>query len=159
MPGTMGSTSLMSRSVTAPPPRDALGGTGVFTPPVPWVLRSQPCCGCLAWGFLKSSLWWSHSQGLVHNIIYKGTEAQIQQCVGPDGTVPLVQRDLGIGGLASPVPCVTMAAASDLLCPHRCAVWFSSPRMLPSSFWPPMSSLLWMPAPTWDWTQGHHPSR
>ncbi|NWS47635.1 FUK kinase, partial [Probosciger aterrimus] len=29
-------------------------------------------------------------QGLVHNIIYKGTEAQIQQCAGPDGTVPLV---------------------------------------------------------------------
>ncbi|NXA17357.1 FUK kinase, partial [Ibidorhyncha struthersii] len=29
-------------------------------------------------------------QGLVRNIIYKGTEAQIQQCAGPDGTVPLV---------------------------------------------------------------------
>ncbi|XP_051485160.1 L-fucose kinase isoform X2 [Apus apus] len=29
-------------------------------------------------------------QGLVHNIIYKGTEAQIQECAGPDGTVPLV---------------------------------------------------------------------
>ncbi|KAM4637923.1 L-fucose kinase isoform 6-T12 [Amazona ochrocephala] len=65
-------------------------GTGVLTPPVPWVLRSQPCCGCLTCGSLKSSLWWSHSQGLVHNIIYKGTEAQIQQCAGPDGTVPLV---------------------------------------------------------------------
>ncbi|KFO82822.1 L-fucose kinase, partial [Cuculus canorus] len=29
-------------------------------------------------------------QGLVRNIIYKGTEAQIQKCAGPDGTVPLV---------------------------------------------------------------------
>ncbi|XP_072728311.1 L-fucose kinase isoform X3 [Ciconia boyciana] len=29
-------------------------------------------------------------QGLVHDIIYKGTEAQIQQCAGPNGTVPLV---------------------------------------------------------------------
>uniref|UniRef100_A0A669R9C9 L-fucose kinase n=1 Tax=Phasianus colchicus TaxID=9054 RepID=A0A669R9C9_PHACC len=29
-------------------------------------------------------------QGLVRDIIYKGTEAQIQQCAGPDGTVPLV---------------------------------------------------------------------
>ncbi|NXP04191.1 FUK kinase, partial [Thinocorus orbignyianus] len=29
-------------------------------------------------------------QGLVQDIIYKGTEAQIQQCAGPDGTVPLV---------------------------------------------------------------------
>ncbi|XP_064016607.1 L-fucose kinase isoform X2 [Pogoniulus pusillus] len=29
-------------------------------------------------------------QGLVHDIIYKGTEAQIRQCAGPDGTVPLV---------------------------------------------------------------------
>ncbi|NXL46302.1 FUK kinase, partial [Podilymbus podiceps] len=29
-------------------------------------------------------------QGLVHDIIYKGTKAQIQQCAGPDGTVPLV---------------------------------------------------------------------
>ncbi|XP_065497151.1 L-fucose kinase isoform X3 [Caloenas nicobarica] len=29
-------------------------------------------------------------EGLVRNIIYKGTEAQIQQCAGPDGTVPLV---------------------------------------------------------------------
>ncbi|CAM9452828.1 unnamed protein product [Bubo scandiacus] len=29
-------------------------------------------------------------QGLVCDIIYKGTEAQIQQCAGPDGTVPLV---------------------------------------------------------------------
>lgn len=45
------------------------------------------------------------------NIIYKGTEAQIQQCAGPDGTVPLVQHDLSIGGPASPVPCVTTAAA------------------------------------------------
>ncbi|NXO23926.1 FUK kinase, partial [Cisticola juncidis] len=32
----------------------------------------------------------TNEQGLVHDIIYKGTEAQIQQCVGPDGTVPLV---------------------------------------------------------------------
>ncbi|NXK82762.1 FUK kinase, partial [Amazona guildingii] len=32
----------------------------------------------------------TNEQGLVHNIIYKGTEAQIQQCAGPDGTVPLV---------------------------------------------------------------------
>uniref|UniRef100_A0A8B9SCV9 Fucose kinase n=1 Tax=Apteryx owenii TaxID=8824 RepID=A0A8B9SCV9_APTOW len=29
-------------------------------------------------------------QGMVSNIIYRGTEAQIQQCAGPDGTVPLV---------------------------------------------------------------------
>ncbi|NXS93723.1 FUK kinase, partial [Jacana jacana] len=29
-------------------------------------------------------------QGLVQDIIYKGTEAQIQQCAGTDGTVPLV---------------------------------------------------------------------
>ncbi|NXI71651.1 FUK kinase, partial [Anseranas semipalmata] len=29
-------------------------------------------------------------QGLVRDIIYRGTEAQIQQCAGPDGTVPLV---------------------------------------------------------------------
>ncbi|XP_037265116.1 L-fucose kinase isoform X1 [Falco rusticolus] len=29
-------------------------------------------------------------QGLVHDIIYRGTEAQIQQCAGPDSTVPLV---------------------------------------------------------------------
>ncbi|NXS61648.1 FUK kinase, partial [Brachypteracias leptosomus] len=29
-------------------------------------------------------------QGLVRDIIYKGTEAQIQQCAGPNGTVPLV---------------------------------------------------------------------
>ncbi|KFP19644.1 L-fucose kinase, partial [Egretta garzetta] len=29
-------------------------------------------------------------QGLVRDIIYKGTAAQIQQCAGPDGTVPLV---------------------------------------------------------------------
>ncbi|XP_032557408.1 L-fucose kinase [Chiroxiphia lanceolata] len=29
-------------------------------------------------------------QGLVQDIIYKGTEARIQQCAGPDGTVPLV---------------------------------------------------------------------
>lgn len=29
-------------------------------------------------------------QGLVRDIIYKGTETQIQQCAGPDGTVPLV---------------------------------------------------------------------
>ncbi|XP_009323638.1 PREDICTED: L-fucose kinase [Pygoscelis adeliae] len=29
-------------------------------------------------------------QGLVRDIIYKGTEAQIRQCAGPDGTVPLV---------------------------------------------------------------------
>ncbi|NXR14113.1 FUK kinase, partial [Semnornis frantzii] len=29
-------------------------------------------------------------QGLVHDIIYKGTEVQIQQCAGADGTVPLV---------------------------------------------------------------------
>ncbi|NWR80720.1 FUK kinase, partial [Centropus unirufus] len=29
-------------------------------------------------------------QGLVRDIIYKGSEAQIQQCAGPDGTVPLV---------------------------------------------------------------------
>ncbi|NXJ83259.1 FUK kinase, partial [Trogon melanurus] len=29
-------------------------------------------------------------QGLVQDIIYKGTEAQIQRCAGPDGTVPLV---------------------------------------------------------------------
>ncbi|XP_075366582.1 L-fucose kinase isoform X2 [Mycteria americana] len=29
-------------------------------------------------------------QGLVHDIIYKGTEAQIQRCAGPNGTVPLV---------------------------------------------------------------------
>uniref|UniRef100_G1MS17 GDP-fucose pyrophosphorylase domain-containing protein n=1 Tax=Meleagris gallopavo TaxID=9103 RepID=G1MS17_MELGA len=29
-------------------------------------------------------------QGLVRDIIYKGTEAQIQQCAGPDCTVPLV---------------------------------------------------------------------
>ncbi|NWS76184.1 FUK kinase, partial [Crotophaga sulcirostris] len=32
----------------------------------------------------------SDEQGLVRDIIYKGTEAQIQQCAGPDGTVPLV---------------------------------------------------------------------
>ncbi|XP_059337757.1 L-fucose kinase [Ammospiza nelsoni] len=32
----------------------------------------------------------TNEQGLVHDIIYKGTEAQIQQCAGPDGTVPLV---------------------------------------------------------------------
>ncbi|KAM8983394.1 L-fucose kinase [Ara ararauna] len=32
----------------------------------------------------------TNEQGLVHNIIYRGTEAQIQQCAGPDGTVPLV---------------------------------------------------------------------
>ncbi|XP_068943745.1 L-fucose kinase isoform X2 [Petaurus breviceps papuanus] len=30
------------------------------------------------------------SQGLVHNIFYRGTEIQIQQCVRPDGKVPLV---------------------------------------------------------------------
>ncbi|KAM9625609.1 L-fucose kinase isoform 5-T6 [Morphnus guianensis] len=29
-------------------------------------------------------------QGLVHDIIYKGTEAQIRQCAGPDGAVPLL---------------------------------------------------------------------
>ncbi|XP_068549098.1 L-fucose kinase isoform X1 [Anas acuta] len=29
-------------------------------------------------------------QGLVHDIIYRGTEAQIRQCAGPDGSVPLV---------------------------------------------------------------------
>ncbi|OPJ78107.1 L-fucose kinase isoform B [Patagioenas fasciata monilis] len=29
-------------------------------------------------------------EGLVRNIVYKGTEAQIQQCAGADGTVPLV---------------------------------------------------------------------
>ncbi|NXH20299.1 FUK kinase, partial [Bucco capensis] len=29
-------------------------------------------------------------QGLVRDIIYKGTEAQIRQCAGPNGTVPLV---------------------------------------------------------------------
>ncbi|XP_064375489.1 L-fucose kinase isoform X2 [Dromaius novaehollandiae] len=29
-------------------------------------------------------------QGMVSNIVYRGTEAQIQQCAGPDGTVPLV---------------------------------------------------------------------
>ncbi|NWY90532.1 FUK kinase, partial [Loxia curvirostra] len=32
----------------------------------------------------------TNEQGLVRDIIYKGTEAQIQQCAGPDGTVPLV---------------------------------------------------------------------
>ncbi|XP_058702137.1 L-fucose kinase isoform X2 [Poecile atricapillus] len=32
----------------------------------------------------------TNEQGLVHDIIYKGTEAQIHQCAGPDGTVPLV---------------------------------------------------------------------
>uniref|UniRef100_A0A8C3VD64 Fucose kinase n=1 Tax=Catharus ustulatus TaxID=91951 RepID=A0A8C3VD64_CATUS len=32
----------------------------------------------------------TNEQGLVHDIVYKGTEAQIQQCAGPDGTVPLV---------------------------------------------------------------------
>uniref|UniRef100_A0A8C3Q456 L-fucose kinase n=1 Tax=Geospiza parvula TaxID=87175 RepID=A0A8C3Q456_GEOPR len=32
----------------------------------------------------------TNEQGLVHDIIYKGTEAQIQQCAGPDGTVPLL---------------------------------------------------------------------
>ncbi|NWY72784.1 FUK kinase, partial [Erithacus rubecula] len=32
----------------------------------------------------------TNEQGLVHDIIYKGTEAQIQQCAGSDGTVPLV---------------------------------------------------------------------
>lgn len=61
--------------------------------PAPMVLRmhgSCPCCGCLAWGSPKSSLASSCSQGLVRDIIYKGTEAQIQQCAGPDGTVPLV---------------------------------------------------------------------
>ncbi|NWW92499.1 FUK kinase, partial [Rhynochetos jubatus] len=29
-------------------------------------------------------------RGMVHDIIYKGTEAQIRQCAEPDGTVPLV---------------------------------------------------------------------
>ncbi|XP_009871075.1 PREDICTED: L-fucose kinase, partial [Apaloderma vittatum] len=29
-------------------------------------------------------------QGMVQDIIYKGTEAQIQRCAGPDGTVPLL---------------------------------------------------------------------
>ncbi|NXK68312.1 FUK kinase, partial [Sylvietta virens] len=38
----------------------------------------------------QSSLGWFCSRGGVHDIIYKGTEAQIQECVGPDGTVPLV---------------------------------------------------------------------
>ncbi|NWV67566.1 FUK kinase, partial [Malurus elegans] len=32
----------------------------------------------------------TNEQGLVRDIIYKGSEAQIQQCAGPDGTVPLV---------------------------------------------------------------------
>ncbi|NWS25046.1 FUK kinase, partial [Polioptila caerulea] len=32
----------------------------------------------------------TNEQGLVCDIVYKGTEAQIQQCAGPDGTVPLV---------------------------------------------------------------------
>ncbi|NWR19674.1 FUK kinase, partial [Emberiza fucata] len=32
----------------------------------------------------------TNEQGLVRDIIYKGTEAQIQQCAGSDGTVPLV---------------------------------------------------------------------
>ncbi|XP_064315301.1 L-fucose kinase isoform X2 [Phalacrocorax carbo] len=67
-----------------------LEAQGSSPPSVPWVLRSQPCHSCLAWGTLKSSLGWSCSQGLVCDIIYKGTEAQIQQCAGPDGTVPLV---------------------------------------------------------------------
>ncbi|XP_061863237.1 L-fucose kinase isoform X2 [Colius striatus] len=31
-------------------------------------------------------------QGLVRDIIYKGTEAQIRQCMDPDGTVPLVHQ-------------------------------------------------------------------
>lgn len=52
----------------------------------------------------------------MHDIIYKGTEAQIQQCAGPDGTVPLVWHDSGLGDPASPVPCVTTAAASALMC-------------------------------------------
>ncbi|XP_053843602.1 L-fucose kinase isoform X1 [Vidua macroura] len=58
----------------------------------------------------------TNEQGLVRDIIYKGTEAQIQQCAGPDGTVPLVQQHSGIGDPASPVPCVTTAAASALMC-------------------------------------------
>lgn len=71
------------------------------------MLKSQPCCGCLAWGFLKSSLGWFCSQGLVHDIVYKGTEAQIQQCAGPDGTVPLVQHDSGIG---DPLPAPSLVS-------------------------------------------------
>uniref|UniRef100_U3JY51 Fucose kinase n=1 Tax=Ficedula albicollis TaxID=59894 RepID=U3JY51_FICAL len=35
-------------------------------------------------------VYFTNEQGLVHDIIYKGTEAQIQQCAGSDGTVPLV---------------------------------------------------------------------
>lgn len=41
----------------------------------------------------------------MRDIIYKGTEAQIQQCAGPDGTVPLVWHNLGISGLPAPSLC------------------------------------------------------
>lgn len=52
----------------------------------------------------------------MRDIIYKGTEAQIQQCAGPDGTVPLVRHDSGIGDPASSVLCGTSAAVSALIC-------------------------------------------
>jgi len=156
MPETTASTLPMSRSGAAPPSRG-----------ISWRRRGPHPFGPLGAKVtaeprdlaLRSSLRWSRSQGLVCDIIYKGTEAQIQQCARPDGTVPLVQHNSGIGGPASSVPRVTTAVPSTPLCPGRSAGWFSSPRTLPSSCWPPTSSLLWTLAPTWGWTRGHRPCR
>lgn len=135
---------------------------GVPAPTVLWMHGSCVCCSFLAWGSPKSSLESSCSQGLVRDIIYKGTETQIQQCAGPDGTVPLVCHYAQLCQLHPSLAHPTEgwdSTASAPLCPRRSVGWFSSPRVLPSSFWPPTSSLPWTPAPTWGWTRGHHPSR
>lgn len=44
----------------------------------------------------------SPTQGLVSDIYYRGTEAEVQRCTRPDGRVPLVQLwgPRGKGGFA-----------------------------------------------------------
>ena len=45
--------------------------------------------GSLAYA-LNHGVYLTDSQGLVLDIYYQGTKAEIQRCVGPDGLVPLV---------------------------------------------------------------------
>ncbi|XP_062442094.1 L-fucose kinase [Rhea pennata] len=83
----------------------------VGSPPGVWVcstdmLLTVPAAPGIAWdgfrgvrviavpgsqAYAKShGVYVADGQGTVSDIIYRGTEAQLQQCAGPDGTVPLV---------------------------------------------------------------------
>ncbi|NWX91313.1 FUK kinase, partial [Nothoprocta pentlandii] len=84
-------------------------------------------------------------QGLVSNIIYKGTEAQIKQCACPDGTVPLVWP-----GRAAAGPSLTAAPAraQPRCCLQVCGVVFfaadAAEQLLATHVVPPLDACTYM---------------